>query len=134
MPLPALQPDNVAVVTGAAGGIGLAAARRFAGLGLKVCLADRDHGRLQAAARDVAQSAKGGADDVLIVPTDVSRPEEVRRLEQTVLEHFGDVHVLMNNAGVQPGSGMFGPAESWASVIGVNLWGVINGVQVFAPG
>jgi NAD(P)-dependent dehydrogenase (short-subunit alcohol dehydrogenase family) len=134
MPLAALNPDNVAVITGAAGGIGLAAAKTFAARGLKICLADREHDRLEAAGREVAAVAKGGADDVLTVPTDVSLPEELRRLEQTALEHFGDVHVLMNNAGIQPGSGMFGPAEAWAQVLGVNLLGIIHGTQIFAPG
>lgn len=134
MPIPALSPDSVAVVTGGASGIGLAAARRFAAMGLRICLADRDVGRLQAAAAEVAAFAPGGTSSVLTVATDVARVEEVRRLEQTVLDQFGAVHVLMNNAGVQPGSGIFGPAENWERVLGVNLWGVIHGSQVFAPG
>ena len=55
-------------------------------------------------------------------------------LELAVRQRFGGVDVLMNNAGVQPGSGMFGPAANWQNVIGVNLWGVIHGTQVFVPG
>ena len=69
---------------------------------------------------------------MLAVPTDVGRVDEVRRLEEAVLSRFGQVHVLMNNAGIQPGSGMFGPPRRWDHVLGVNLWGVINGTQVFA--
>jgi NAD(P)-dependent dehydrogenase (short-subunit alcohol dehydrogenase family) len=68
------------------------------------------------------------------VPTDVGRVEDVRRLEGTVLAAFGQIHVLMNNAGIQPGSGMFGPAEAWEQVLAVNLWGVVHGSQIFAPG
>jgi NAD(P)-dependent dehydrogenase (short-subunit alcohol dehydrogenase family) len=134
MPHSALAPNNVAVITGGASGIGLAAAKRFAALGLKICLADLAAGALHEAAAAVAACAPGGASDVLTVTTDVSRVEHVRRLEKTVLEQFGDVNVLMNNAGVQPGSGIFGPADNWARVLGVNLWGIINGSQVFGPG
>ncbi len=131
---PALVPGHVAVVTGGASGIGLAAVRRLASMGLKVVIADRGGERLERAAANVAEVAPGGAGDVLAVPTDVGRRAEVQRLERTVLERFGDVHVLMNNAGVQPGSGMFGPEASWETILGVNLWGVIHGSQVFAPG
>ena len=129
----ALSPSNVAVVTGGASGIGLAAAKRFAALGLKVCIADLAGERLQAAAGEVA-AARGGARDVLAVPADVGNLEDVRKLEEIVLSTFGSVHVLMNNAGIQPGSRMFGPPENWERVLRVNLWGVIHGSQVFAPG
>ena len=66
--------------------------------------------------------------------TDVSRLHEVRQLEAVVRERFGGTDILMNNAGVQPGSDMFGPAANWERVLGVNLWGVIHGTQVFVPG
>ena len=71
---------------------------------------------------------------MLAVPADVGSVDEVRRLEEAVLSRFGQVHVLMNNAGIQPGSRMFGPAEAWEQVLRVNLWGVINGTQVFDRG
>lgn len=129
MSLAALAPDRVAVVTGGASGIGLAAARRFVAMGLKVCIADLEGERLDATA---AELAAGGV-EVLAVPTDVSRKEDVVQLQRTVLDRFGAVHVLMNNAAVQPGSGMFGPEAAWERVLGVNLWGVIHGSQVFAP-
>jgi NAD(P)-dependent dehydrogenase (short-subunit alcohol dehydrogenase family) len=123
----------VAVVTGGAGGIGLAAARRFAQLGLRVCIADTDMNRLDAAADEVAAAATNGADDVLIVETDVSNAEHLRRLHRAVNDRFGGTDVLMNNAGIQPGSGIFGPAANWERIIAVNLSGAILGTQIFAP-
>ncbi|WP_018236392.1 SDR family NAD(P)-dependent oxidoreductase [Ensifer sp. BR816] len=129
----AIAKNNVAVVTGSASGIGLAAAKCFADRGMKVVLADLAGERLQAAAAEVAKLAPGGAADVAAIATDVSRPDELVALARATHERFGHVHVLMNNAGVQPGSSMFGPLENWESVLGVNLWGVINGSRIFAP-
>lgn len=129
----AIAKNNVAVVTGAASGIGLAAAKRFAALGMKVVLADLPGNRLQVAEAAVAKLAAGGAADVAAVATDVSRPDEIVALARAARESFGHVHVLMNNAGVQPGSSMFGPLENWETVMSVNLWGVINGSRIFAP-
>jgi len=128
----ALAPSHVAVVTGAASGIGLAAARRFAAMGLSVALADLPGERLDSAGRDVA--AVDGPGEILTVPTDVSSRVEVSRLQAAVLERFGRVHVLMNNAGIQPGSGVFESEAAWERVLAVNLWGPIHGVQVFVPG
>jgi NAD(P)-dependent dehydrogenase (short-subunit alcohol dehydrogenase family) len=130
--MPALSPSHVAVVTGAASGIGLAAARRFAAMGLKVVLADLDGERLRAAAEAVA--AVSSADDALAVPTDVGRWDEVRALEAAARNAFGRVHVLMNNAGIQPGSSIFGARANWDKLLQVNLGGVINGTQAFGPG
>jgi NAD(P)-dependent dehydrogenase (short-subunit alcohol dehydrogenase family) len=130
----ALSPSNVAVVTGGASGIGLAAAKRFVTMNLKVCIADVDKERLHKAAEALASIADGGAQDLLAVSADISRLDEVRKLEKTVRDRFQRVDVLMNNAGIQPGSGIFGPEANWDKVIGVNLWGVIQGTQVFAPG
>jgi NAD(P)-dependent dehydrogenase (short-subunit alcohol dehydrogenase family) len=130
----ALTPDAVAVVTGGAAGIGLAAATRFARLGLRVCLVDLGEDRLARAAEIVSGAAPGGAKSVMTRATDVSRVDEIRRLEEAVRARFGGTDVLMNNAGVQPGSRMFGPADSWERVLGVNLWGVIHGTQAFVPG
>jgi NAD(P)-dependent dehydrogenase (short-subunit alcohol dehydrogenase family) len=131
MPHPALSPSHVAVVTGGASGIGRAAAVRFASLGLKVCLADREGERLEEARAAVAAAGSG---EVLAVPTDVGDAASVRRLEAQVLDAYGAVHVLMNNAGIQPGSSMFGPAEAWDAVLRVNLFGVIHGTHAFVPG
>jgi NAD(P)-dependent dehydrogenase (short-subunit alcohol dehydrogenase family) len=129
----ALTPGSVAVVTGGATGIGLAAAMRFASLGLRVCIADLGADRLARAAEAVALLAGNGMDDVMALETDVSRVEDLRRLEAAVRERFGGTDVLMNNAGIQPGSGLFGPASQWERVLAVNLWGVIHGTQVFVP-
>jgi NAD(P)-dependent dehydrogenase (short-subunit alcohol dehydrogenase family) len=134
MPHPALVPNNVAVITGGASGIGLAAAMRFARLGLRVCIADVGVDKLSQAAAELAAAAPNGAASVMTAVTDVSNLDDVARLEAAVRERFGGTDVLMNNAGIQPGSRMFGPAANWQRIIGVNLWGVINGSQVFAPG
>lgn len=131
---PALSPFNVAVITGAASGIGLAAAKHFADLGMRIVLADLGGDRLDAAAGAVAAIAANGNDDVLAVATDVAEIRSIEALHETVLTRFGRVHVLMNNAGVQPGSSIEGPRENWEKVLAVNLWGVINGSQIFAPG
>lgn len=130
---PVLSAGAVAVITGGAAGIGLAAATRFAQLGLRVCIADLGDERLSAAAATLAAAAPEGERSVLAQATDVSRADDLQRLKSAVRERFGGVDVLMNNAGIQPGSGMFGPAENWQRILGVNLWGVINGTQVFVP-
>jgi NAD(P)-dependent dehydrogenase (short-subunit alcohol dehydrogenase family) len=128
----AIAPSHVAVVTGAASGIGFAAARAFAGLGMKVAIADRDAEGLKAAGQVLATLV--GEENVLVVPTDVARREAVQALHEQVTARFGAVHVLMNNAGIQPGSTMFGPTETWERILAVNLGGIVNGTQIFAPG
>lgn len=128
---PALNSNSVAVVTGGAAGIGLAAAIRFARLGMKVVIVDLGTERLDNAANLVKAA---GAADVLAIETDVSDAEAMRQLESTVAEKFGGTDILMNNAGIQPGSTMFGPTENWQRILGVNLWGPINGAHAFAPG
>ena len=131
---PALAPGRVAVVTGAASGIGLAAAERFAALGMRVCLADVDAAALDAAAASVARAAGRGEADVLAVATDVGRRDEVERLRDRVHAAFGEVGVLMNNAGREGGGGgLFGSPERWRAILETNLWGVVHGVQAFAP-
>ena len=133
MPHPALSPDNVAVITGGASGIGLAAAMRLARLGLKVCIVDIEADRLGEAATKLSSVAPGGASSIMTAAVDVSRRDDVEELANTVEKRFGGTDVLMNNAGIQPGSQMFSPIENWQRILGVNLWGVINGSQVFAP-
>lgn len=130
---PALAEGRVAVITGASSGIGLAAARRFATMGMKVCLADLSGERLEAAAAEVAAVAPKGRDSVLAVPTDVSKLEQVQALKDRAYATFGEVAVLMNNAGTAPGGGPWDHIDRWRRVLEVNLWGVINGVQTFAP-
>ena len=130
---PALTAGRVAVITGGSSGIGLAAARRFASLGLKVCLADLSAERLERAAAEVVAVSSVGRDAVLTVPTDVSRLDQVQALKDKVYASFGEVAVLMNNAGTAPGGGPWDHIERWRKVLDVNLWGVINGVQTFIP-
>jgi NAD(P)-dependent dehydrogenase (short-subunit alcohol dehydrogenase family) len=130
---PALSPTNVAVITGGASGIGLAAAMAFLRLGLRVCIADIGEARLSDAAAALAKDAPDGAASVMTMATDVSNLDDIVRLEAAVRGRFGGTDVLMNNAGIQPGSTLFEAPENWPRILGVNLWGVIHGSQVFAP-
>jgi len=127
----ALAKGNVAVVTGGASGIGLEAVMRLAGLGMKVAIADLPGPALDAAAED-ARAA--GAMAVLAVPTDVGDLAQIRALEARVTAELGPVSLLMNNAGMQPGSSIFDAEANWARIIDVNMWGIIRGSQIFAPG
>jgi len=130
---PVLGAGKVAVVTGGASGIGFAAARRFAGLGMRVAIADLPGERLAQAEATLREIAPDGAVDIRAVPTDVSRLEDIERLEASVREAFGPVSLVMNNAGVPGGSKVFGPLDAWEKVLSVNLMGVIHGSRVFAP-
>ena len=122
-----LLPDSVAVITGGASGIGLAAAKHFAGRGFSVCIADLGADRLAKAAEEI-----GGK--VMTFETDVSDLEALEELEASVTKQFGGTDILMNNAGTAYGSSCFGPAETWAKVLGVNLMGIVGGTQIFGPG
>lgn len=102
-------------------------------MGLKVCLADLSTEALERAAADVAAVAPTGRAAVLAVPTDVSQLAQVQALKDNAYAAFGEVAVLMNNAGTAPGGGPWEHIERWRLVLEVNLWGVINGVQTFAP-
>ena len=129
--VPALADGGTAVITGAAGGIGLAAAKRLAGLGLNVVLADREGPALAEAGRAVAAVARR-ADAVLTQPCDVTQAEAVARLAETVKQKFGAPSVLMNNAGVGNNPGQpWENGAAWRQLVEVNLWGVVNGVQAF---
>ncbi len=125
---PALTSGRVAVITGAASGIGLAAAQRFAAIGMRLCLADIDEAALASAAATMP-----GA-DILTVVTDVSQRQAVENLQTQALARFGEVALLMNNAGREAPCGLSAGPAVWAAILDTNLWGVIHGIQVFTPG
>jgi NAD(P)-dependent dehydrogenase (short-subunit alcohol dehydrogenase family) len=130
---PAMAKDNVAVITGGASGIGLAAAMHFAALGMNVCIADLGIDALRAAEAKLSSVSPGGGANIMIARVDVSSRDELTALESDVRNRFGGTDILMNNAGISPGAKMFGPLENWQRLFAVNLWGVIHGTQVFAP-
>jgi len=123
---PAISSGNVAVITGAADGIGLAAAHRLAGLGMTVVLVDRDAEKLT-----VARDAVGGS--AVAIATDVSDRAAVNDLADQVSRNVGPVSLLMNNAGTGRGGNALSNPDGWDRVIGTNLMGVIYGVQAFVP-
>lgn len=127
-----LVPGNVAVVTGAASGIGLALALAFSELGMRVAMADVEDAELQNAADEVRATGSG---EVIAVRTDVSSADAVDALRDRVIAEFGRVDILCNNAGV---GGPVIPVweatqEDWDWTLGVNLFGVVNGIRAFAP-
>jgi NAD(P)-dependent dehydrogenase (short-subunit alcohol dehydrogenase family) len=121
--------DKVAVITGAASGIGRAIAERCVREGMAVVLADIEQPALDNACHELASRGT----TVMAVRTDVSRAEDIKALAQKTFERFGAVHLLVNNAGVGSGTVATGTLADWQWTLGVNLWGVIHGVQVFTP-
>jgi NAD(P)-dependent dehydrogenase (short-subunit alcohol dehydrogenase family) len=129
---PALSAGSVAVITGGASGIGLAAATAFARLGMHICIVDLGEDRLAEAAGKIAGVGRGGRDDVMTAAVDVSDVGAMTRLTADVQARFGGCDVLMNNAGIQVPTSALGPRENWERLLGVNLWGIVNGCQAFA--
>ena len=130
---PVLSAGRVAVVTGAAMGIGLATCKRFAALGMRVCMADVLADELDTARQQVIGCAPDGDRDVLAVPTDVGRPEDIESLRDAVYGRFGEVGLLMNNAATRTGGGALGRLEDWQEALRVNFWGVLHSVSAFVP-
>ena len=122
---------KTALVTGAGAGIGLALARKFASLGMRVALADRDAAALEKAAAELRRTGHLA----LAVETDVTRPADVERLADRVFKEFGTVDVLCNNAGVLGRilPSWQQPLANWKWVFDVNLQGVVNGIHFFVP-
>lgn len=128
MSLPVLTAGHTAVITGAASGIGLAAAKRLVALGLNVVMADRDADALHAAASSI------GSNTVRAEVVDVTRPDELQHLHAVATQGFGEINLLMNNAatGANPGK-PWENARGWDDLLATNLSGVIHGVQAFVP-
>jgi len=123
---------RVAVVTGAASGMGRAFAQRFAEEGMKVVLADVERGALD---RAVAELRAQGH-QVVGVPTDVMRRSSVQDLARAALDAYGKVHLVCNNAGVEgylDGAIWEATERDWQWTMGVNFWGVVHGVETFLP-
>ncbi|HEY3302687.1 MAG TPA: SDR family NAD(P)-dependent oxidoreductase [Candidatus Binatia bacterium] len=121
---------RVAVITGAASGIGRGLARRCVREGMKIVLADIE----EAALHRTAAELKGAGASVLAAVTDVSKAGDVDALARKTVETFGAVHLLCNNAGVGGGTTVWeSTLADWEWLLGVNLWGVIYGVRVFVP-
>ena len=122
--------DKVAVITGGAGALGVALAKRFAREGMKLVLADVDNNALER----VAAGLKASGASVMTQRTDVSKGTDVEALARTTVAAFGAVHLVINNAGVATVGSVWESTEAdWQWTLSVNLWGVIHGVRVFAP-
>jgi short-subunit dehydrogenase len=120
--------DRVAVVTGAANGIGRAIALELARSGMHITLADVDEAGMSRAAAEVEALGRRA----LCVPTDVREQRAVEQLLERTLSGLGSCHVAVNNAGVFHASALIdAPAEQWKRVVDINLWGVIHGCRVF---
>jgi NAD(P)-dependent dehydrogenase (short-subunit alcohol dehydrogenase family) len=128
---PVIHLGRVAVVTGAASGIGRAAAREFARLGLKVAIADIDAKSLNVLAAELGEAH--GESNVLAVETDVSKLDEVVRLRDRVYDNWGEVAVLLNNAAVMNVGRSYEGLDKWKAVMDVNLFGVLNVQHTFVP-
>jgi NAD(P)-dependent dehydrogenase (short-subunit alcohol dehydrogenase family) len=121
---------RVAVVTGAASGIGLAIAEALGAAGVRVAMADLDADAVE----EKAEALRASGGEARSFPLDVRDPDAVEMVAQQVVERFGGLHIAVNNAGIVNGGTSWElPLEEWRRVIDVNLWGVIHGVRAFVP-
>ena len=121
--------DKTAVITGAASGIGLATARQFASSGANLVLGDIEDEALHAA----LESLRADGAKVVGVRCDVSQESDVAQLRDAALMEFGGAHIIFNNAGVAAGAAIGTPKKIWDWALGVNVDGVINGINAFVP-
>ncbi|KIP04228.1 hypothetical protein PHLGIDRAFT_25699 [Phlebiopsis gigantea 11061_1 CR5-6] len=128
---PVLHEGRVAVITGAGSGIGRAAAVELAKIGMKLAIADVNEAGLQQTAKEVA--AIIGEPNVIAVPTDVSKFESVAEFRDKIYDKWGEVAVLMNNAGIGPRGSSWDGLDNWHKVFDVNVFGVVNVQQAFVP-
>ena len=128
-----VKPDNVAVVTGAASGIGREMCLQFAAAGMSVVLADLAGDALDAAVLAVRAVSTGGSNSILSAPTDVADPDQIDRLRDMAMAKFGKINFLANNAVTRIGRGHDAELGDWHRAMDVNLWGAIYGVRAFLP-
>ena len=128
-----ISEGRVAVVTGAASGIGRAACRAFAARGMSVCLVDLPGPSLDSALAEITEAARGGSDAIAKLPADVSVPEQIEAVHRQAIARFGKVHLLMNNAASRAGRGHGADTADWRQAMEVNFWGVVNAVRTFLP-
>ncbi len=129
---PAIEAGRTAVITGAASGIGLAAAERFLSLGMNVVMADINAEMLSAEAERLKNQGDSNG-KILTVVTDVSKSSDIETLRDKALDAFGDVAVLMNNAAIEQSGKALEASDTWERILSINLMGVIHGTQAFAP-
>jgi len=123
-----LSPGRVAVITGAAAGIGAAAARHYAALGMRLCLFDRDADALGKLERDIGETTA-----VRAVVGDVTSADDLQTLCTTAYGDFGEVALLMNNAGVISGAGPWGDVAAWRHQLDMNLFSIVTAQSIFVP-
>lgn len=120
------QKGHVAVISGGAGGIGLAAAKKFASMGMRICLIDLNEDKL-------SEALEGLPDSTLSFFVDVGNVQSLEKVKAEIIEEFGRIDLLMNNAGVGCPTKSWDNFDNWKNIINTNFWGVVNSIHVFVP-